>query len=123
MTCGKVMQEVTPHAGLFRMAFAFTDLSGEAFELAGMRVEPLDTGTAANPGPGEALSLVDEGTRLRGYFAWRTDLFEEEGVRAAMDGFVGLLARAAADPDARLSALAPGPEADARVDDAELAAV
>jgi amino acid adenylation domain-containing protein len=105
----KLVEELRPgrslaRTPLFQVMLALQDPPVAARSLPGLELEPLpiETGTAKFD---LTLSLIDEGDRIAGTLEYAADLFDEATAARLITCLRTLLAGAAADPSARLSAL------------------
>jgi amino acid adenylation domain-containing protein len=105
----RVVEELHPertlgHHPLFQVVLALQNVPRAAAVPAGLtlELEDVDSGTAKFD---LFLELVEEGGGLRAKLEYATDLWGEEGARRIAALFLRLLDAAAAEPDARLTAL------------------
>ncbi len=87
----------TSRTPLFQVMFSLQNAPAHGLELAGVRLEPLDTesGTAKT----DLMLIVEEkGASLRGILEYNTDLFDESTIRRMAEHFEELLRGVVADP-------------------------
>jgi amino acid adenylation domain-containing protein len=103
----KLVQELHPRRDLsrnplFQVTFALQNNPTTDFRLAGLTVEDADIGSGIAPFDLH-LFIVEEEKRLRGWLAYKTDLFDASTVERWVGDFKTILEAIVADPQQRLS--------------------
>ncbi len=107
----KLVEELAPerslsHHPVFQVFFALQNAPASGLELPGLAVEPLDPGAGTSKFD-LSLGMGEAGDGLGGVLGYATELFDAATIGRMAGHFRVLLERAAADPDAPISALSP----------------
>ncbi|HEV2735538.1 MAG TPA: condensation domain-containing protein, partial [Longimicrobiaceae bacterium] len=112
----KLVEELQPerslrHTPLFQVLFVLQNNERGELELGGLRAEP--AGRAGETTQFDlSLGLAEDGERLVGEAAYRTELFDADTVDRMLGHYLALLERAAAEPDRPLAELPILPDAE-----------
>jgi len=105
----KLVEELQPqrdlsHMPIIQAMFALQNTPDEAIELSGLVLTPvnIESGTTQFD---LSLNVWDKGPALKGYLAYRTDLFDAGTIKRMLTHFQILLESIANNPDARISEL------------------
>jgi len=114
----KLVEELQPqrdlsHMPIIQAMFALQNTPDEAIELTGLTITPahIETGTTQFD---LSLNVWDKGPALKGYLAYRSDLFDANTIKRMLAHFQILLESIANHPDERVSALSLLPEDERR---------
>jgi non-ribosomal peptide synthetase component F len=105
----KLVEELQPdrdlsHSPLFRIVFNFINTPSHELKLRGLALERMQV-EREKVNFDLTLFMFDDPQRLRGVWAYNTDLFDEEVISRMSNHFLTLLHSIVADPDARLASL------------------
>ncbi len=105
----KLVEELQPqrdlsHMPIIQAMFALQNTPDESIELAGLVLTPvnIESGTTQFD---LSLNVWDKGTELRGYLAYRSDLFDAATIQRMLGHFKTLLESIVENADARISEL------------------
>ena len=105
----KLVEELQPqrdlsHMPIIQAMFALQNTPDESIELAGLVLTPvnIESGTTQFD---LSLNVWDRGPELKGYLAYRSDLFDASTIQRMLGHFKTLLESIAKNPDARISEL------------------
>jgi amino acid adenylation domain-containing protein len=105
----KLVEELQPdrsrsHTPLFQVIFALQNVPRQPFGLTGLTVSPLEVDSATAKFD-LSLSLVEEGSSLRGSMEYNSDLFENATITRMLGHYQTLLQAIVANPEQRLADL------------------